>query len=154
MNILIDKEGIMKKFLTLTMLAAFTLVAANTALAGPECPQPRKTPAAPANIAGKDETGKADAANGKMLYEKTAKPMACKNCHGDNGDGAGKLGAALKPKPRNFACADTMKDISAGQMFHIIKNGSPGTGMAPHGKTLKDDEIWDVVKYIRSTWVR
>jgi mono/diheme cytochrome c family protein len=47
-----------------------------------------------------------------------------------------------------------MKDISAGQMFWVIKNGSPGTGMAPHGKTLKDNEIWDVIKYIRSSWVK
>jgi mono/diheme cytochrome c family protein len=47
-----------------------------------------------------------------------------------------------------------MKDVSAGQMFHIIKSGSAGTGMVAHGKTLKDNEIWDVVKYIRSTFVK
>jgi mono/diheme cytochrome c family protein len=47
-----------------------------------------------------------------------------------------------------------MKKVSAGQMFHIIKNGSKGTGMVAHKKTLKDKEIWDVVKYIRSTWVK
>ncbi|HIE80381.1 MAG TPA: c-type cytochrome, partial [Nitrospinaceae bacterium] len=51
-------------------------------------------------------------------------------------------------------CSDTMKDVSAGQMFWIIKNGSPGTGMVAHKKTLKDKEIWDVVKYIRQSWVR
>ena len=101
-----------------------------------------------------DKTGKADAAKGKAIYNKTAKPMACKMCHGDKGDGGGKLGAALKPKPRNFACAETMKKVSAGQMFHIIKNGSKGTGMVAHKKTLKDKQIWDVVKYIRSTWVK
>jgi mono/diheme cytochrome c family protein len=144
----------MKKLMTLTLLAAFTLFAVNSAQAGAECPQPRKTKVAPSNVAKLDKTGGADVANGKKLYEKTAKPMACKNCHGDKGDGAGKLGAALKPKPRNFTCAETMKDISAGQMFWVIKNGSPGTGMAPHGKTLKDNEIWDVIKYIRSSWVK
>ena len=63
-------------------------------------------------------------------------------------------GKALKPIPRNFTCSDTMKDVSAGQMFWIIKNGSPGTGMVAHKKTLKDKEIWDVVKYIRQSWVR
>jgi len=99
-------------------------------------------------------TAKADAANGKLIYTKKAKPMACKMCHGDKGDGGGKLGGALKPAPRNFSCAATMKKVSAGQMFHIIKNGSKGTGMVAHGKTLKDKEIWDVVKYIRSTWVK
>ena len=80
--------------------------------------------------------------------------MACKMCHGDKGDGGGKLGKALKPRPRNFTCAATMKKVSAGQMFYIIKNGSKGTGMVAHKKTLKDKEIWDVVKYIRTTFVK
>jgi mono/diheme cytochrome c family protein len=39
-------------------------------------------------------------------------------------------------------------------MFHIIKNGSKGTGMVAHGKTLKDKQIWDVVKFVRSEWVK
>ena len=50
--------------------------------------------------------------------------------------------------------AATMKKVSAGQMFHIIKNGSKGTGMVAHGKTLKDKEIWDVIKYIRTTFMK
>ncbi len=144
----------MKKAIVMTILALFTLFAVGSAYAGGKCPQPRKTKAAPANVAKMDKTGKADAAKGKAIYNKTAKPMACKMCHGDKGDGGGKLGAALKPKPRNFTCAETMKKVSAGQMFHIIKNGSKGTGMVAHKKTLKDDQIWDVVKYIKSTWIK
>jgi hypothetical protein len=46
-----------------------------------------------------------------------------------------------------------MEDVSAGQMFWVIKNGSTGTGMMAHKKTLKDKDIWDVVKYIRSTFM-
>lgn len=130
-------------------IASLTFVASSWAA----CPQPRKTKSAPSNIASKDMTAKASAANGKKLYNKTAKPLACKMCHGDKGDGMGKLGKALKPNPRNFTCAETMKDVSAGQMFWVIKNGSAGTGMAAHGKTLKDKEIWDVVKYVRESWV-
>jgi len=144
----------MKKAMSMAILALFTLVAVGSAYAGGKCPQPRKTKSAPANVVKMDKTAKADAAKGKLIYTKTSKPMACKMCHGAEGDGAGKLGAALKPKPRNFACAETMKKVSAGQMFHIIKNGSKGTGMVAHKKTLKDKQIWDVVKYIRSTWVK
>lgn len=117
------------------------------------CPQPRKTKSAPANIAKMDKTGRANLENGKKIYTKAAKPMACKQCHGDKGNGKGKLGAVLKPNPRNFTCNETMKDISVGQMFWIIKNGSAGTGMAGHKKTLKDKEIWDVVKYIHTTFM-
>jgi len=144
----------MKKTVAITILMLFTWFVAGMAYAGDQCPQPRKTKSAPANIAGMDETGSADAENGKMIYTKTAKPMACKMCHGDKGDGGGKLGAALKPAPRNFACSETMKDVSAGQMFWIIKNGSAGTGMVAHGKTMSDKEIWDVVKYVRSAYVK
>ena len=141
----------MKRYGIILVAAIVSLAFTNSSWA--DCPQPRKTRSAPANIASKDMTGQANAANGKKLYTKTAKPLACKMCHGDKGDGMGKLGKALNPKPRNFTCSETMKDISAGQMFWIVKNGSAGTGMAAHGKTLKDKEIWDVVKYIRETWV-
>ena len=144
----------MKKALILSVMVIFSLVAVGSVFAKTKCPQPRKTKAAPGSIAKKDKTKKANAKNGKKIFMKTAKPMACKMCHGVKGDGGGKLGAALKPKPRNFTCKATMKKVSAGQMFYIIKNGSKGTGMVAHGKTLKDKEIWDVIKYIRSSWVK
>ena len=144
----------MKKALIFSVIVIFSLFAFSSAFAGGNCPQPRKTKAAPGSVTKKDKTGSADVVNGKNLYHKAAKPMACKMCHGEKGDGGGQLGKALKPKPRNFTCSETMKKVSAGQMFHIIKNGSYGTGMAAHGKTLKDKEIWDVIKYIRSTFVK
>ena len=138
----------MKKTIVVTILALFTWFAVGTAYAAGKCPQPRKTKSAPANFAKLDKTGSADLANGKLIYTKKSKPMACKMCHGDKGDGAGKLGAALKPKPRNFLCSETMKKVSPGQMFWIIKNGSPATGM-PAYQFLSGDEIWKLILYIR-----
>jgi len=143
----------MKKALILGLMVVFSLFAVSSAFAG-KCPQPRKTKSAPSGTAKMDKTAKADAAKGKAIYMKKAKPMACQMCHGKKGDGGGKLGKALKPSPRDFTCAATMKKVSAGQMFWIIKNGSKGTGMVAHKKTLKDKEIWDVVKYVRSTFVK
>ncbi len=143
----------MKKALILGVMVVFSLFAVSSAFAG-KCPQPRKTKSAPAGTARTDKTAKANAANGEKIYMKKAKPMACQMCHGKKGDGGGKLGKALKPSPRDFTCAATMKKVSAGQMFYIIKNGSKGTGMVAHKKTLKDKEIWDVVKYVRSTFVK
>ena len=143
----------MKKALILGVMVVFSLFTVSSAFAG-KCPQPRKTKKAPGAISKKDMTAKANVANGKKIYLKTAKPMACSMCHGKKGDGGGKLGKALKPSPRDFTCAATMKKVSAGQMFYIIKNGSKGTGMVAHKKTLKDKEIWDVVKYVRSTFVK
>ena len=138
----------MKKII-LFIIVIFTLAVVNSAYAV-KCPEPRKTKSAPASFVKIKDVVNADKANGKKLFNKTAKPIACKMCHGKTGAGDGKLGKILKPYPRNFTCKATMKKVSAGQMFWIIKNGSKGTGMVAHKKTLKDKEIWDVIKYIRT----
>ena len=135
----------MKKHFILFIVIIFTLAMVSSAYA--KCPEPRKTKSAPMV---QDKTKKANKVNGKILFNKTAKPIACKMCHGKTGAGNGKLGKVLKPSPRNFTCNATMFKISAGQMFWIIKNGSKGTGMVAHKKTLKDKEIWDIIKYIRT----
>ena len=135
----------MKKHFILFITIIFTLAMVSSAYA--KCPEPRKTKSAPMV---QDKTKKANKVNGKILFNKTAKPIACKMCHGKTGAGNGKLGKVLKPRPRNFTCKETMKEVSAGQMFWIIKNGSKGTGMVAHKKTLKDKEIWDIIKYIRT----
>ena len=138
----------MKKFI-LFIIVIFTLALVSSAYAV-KCPEPRKTKSAPVSFVKIKGVVNADKANGKKLFNKTAKPIACKMCHGKTGAGDGKLGKVLKPHPRNFTCKATMKKISAGQMFWIIKNGSKGTGMVAHKKTLKDKEIWDIIKYIRT----
>ncbi len=139
----------MRKFALSIAFIVLSLFLVNTAFAGLKCPQPRKTKSAPSGTFKMDKTKRANAKKGKAIFQKTAKPMACKMCHGKKGGGDGKLGKALKPAPRDFTCAKTMKKVSAGQMFWIIKNGSKGTGMVAHKKTLKDKDIWNVIKYIR-----
>jgi len=42
-----------------------------------------------------------------------------------------------------------MQDSPDGQLFWIVKNGSPGTGMMSFA-ALPDDEVWQVIRYIRS----
>ncbi len=151
-------RGFEIKVITLFMalaLAGFGF--SNPAWAGGDkgpCPQVRKTKSAPANLVKASIPASASVEAGKKIFEKSAKPMACKMCHGSEGKGNGKLGKALNPRPRNFTCSDTMKHVSSGQMFWIIKNGSKGTGMVAHGKTLKDRQIWDVVKYIDTQFVK
>ena len=144
----------MKKSMIFTSTLIFVLLMAASSYARGICPQPRNTKAAPSHIAKMSIPANADAKAGKKIFQKTSKPMACKMCHGSKGEGDGKLGGALKPIPRNFACSDTMANVSPGQMFWIIKKGSPGTGMIAHGKTLKDKDIWNVIKYIRTEFVK
>ncbi|MBM4127472.1 MAG: c-type cytochrome [Nitrospira sp.] len=119
---------------------------------GSACTQPRKTAKAPDEFLAKTNPLAASSgamAAGKTLFLKTAQPVACVMCHGEQGDGKGLMGAALVPPPRNFTCGAMMKDIPDGQLFWIIKNGSPGTGMMPFAG-LPDEQVWQLVHYIRS----
>jgi mono/diheme cytochrome c family protein len=117
-----------------------------------DCPQKRNTKAVSFKYKNKKNPLKPTSANlkaGEALYQKKAKPMACQLCHGKHGDGKGPGGAGIKPAPRNFTCSATMKDISDGQLFGIIKGGSPGTAMLGF-KSLKDEQVWQLIHYIRS----
>ncbi|HBH80414.1 MAG TPA: cytochrome C, partial [Nitrospira sp.] len=86
---------------------------------------------------------------GKELFLRTAQPIACVMCHGEQGDGKGLMGGALVPPPRNFTCGEMMSEIPDGQLFWIIKNGSPGTGMTAFGG-MPDEQVWQLIHYIRS----
>ena len=68
----------MKKQFVLFIAAIFTFAMVSSAYAAKkaECPQPRKTKSAPASTAKQDKTKKANKANGKKIYHKTAKTMA------------------------------------------------------------------------------
>ncbi|MDH3256344.1 MAG: c-type cytochrome [Nitrospinota bacterium] len=117
-----------------------------------ECPQPRKTQVAPPTFLNKKNPLRKEPRHikkGKVLAHIKAKPVACKQCHGMLGDGNGSMGNLLNPKPRNFTCKETMKEISDGQLFWIIKNGSEGTSMPPY-KHLSDEKVWQLIHYIRS----
>ena len=61
-----------------------------------------------------------------------------------SGDGQGPMGAALNPHPRNFTCGETMNDLPDGQLFWIIKKGSPGTGMMAFSG-MPDNQIWQLI---------
>lgn len=115
------------------------------------CPQIRKTVPAPDNFLKQSnpiEKNRENLYAGESLFQVEAQPTACKICHGVAGNGLGIMAQGLNPPPRNFACRSTMESISDGQLFWVIRNGSPGTGM-PEFKNLKDHEIWKLVHYIR-----
>lgn len=63
--------------------------------------------------------------------------------------GNGSLASRFDPRPRNFACRQTVNGIPDGQLHWIIANGSPATAMPSNG-FLDDGEIWQLVIYLRS----
>ncbi len=120
--------------------------------ASSNCIQKRKTKKAPASYLKRKNPLPDTEANiqaGKKLFMKEAKPVACMMCHGKKGNGKGPGAGGMNPRPRNFTCSPMMNDIPDGQLFWIVKNGSPGTGMMAFRK-LKDKQIWKLVHYIRT----
>ena len=116
------------------------------------CPQVRFTASAPDEFLRLKNPLKPDSINlfaGESLFHTDAQPTACKMCHGSAGNGMGMMAPGLNPPPRNFSCSETMKNISDGQMFWVVKNGSPGTGMVAY-KSLSDKQIWQIILYLRT----
>lgn len=78
----------------------------------------------------------------------------CASCHGAKGHGDGPAGAALNPKPRNFADAAWQGSVDDAHIAKVIKDGGTSVGlsplMAPWGSVLSDDEIKAMVAKIRS----
>ena len=119
---------------------------------GSTCVQPRKTAQAPADFLTKANplpSSSGSITAGKELFLKGAQPVACVMCHGELGDGKGLMGTAFVPPPRNFTCGAMMRNLPDGQLFWIIKNGSPGTGMMAF-PGLPDEQVWQLIHYIRS----
>jgi mono/diheme cytochrome c family protein len=85
---------------------------------------------------------------GKALYEGKA---FCVACHGKDGKG---LGTDLDLKgrlPRDFTDRSWQAVRTDGELIWILKNGSPGTDMAPFiPLVLTEEEAWQVVLYVRS----
>ena len=96
-----------------------------------------------------DEIPKPVLAAGKMLYEKN-----CADCHGKHGEGRDP---AAPPLAGNRAV--TMNSAVDPIRMVLFGGYSPGTagnprpfGMPPYSLTLSDEEIAEVLIYVRSSW--
>ncbi|MCS6292582.1 MAG: cytochrome c [Nitrospira sp.] len=88
-------------------------------------------------------------AKGKTLYEGKGQ---CALCHGVSGKGDGPAAHmhGIHP-PRNFSDCTFQKEREDGELFWVIKNGSPNTGMISLiPSMLTEDEGWKIVAYLRT----
>jgi mono/diheme cytochrome c family protein len=85
-----------------------------------------------------------DPKNGRAIYEKH-----CIRCHGVAGKGDGVDGASLVVPPANFQSQRSREKPD----FELLITISHGIAYSPmHGwrGRLSEDEMWDVISYIRT----
>ena len=83
-----------------------------------------------------------DAVTGREIYTNT-----CIRCHGIDGKGA--MGLQLVPKPADLTSDAIQRRLDAS-LFKRIHDGKPNTAMGAWSTALSDDEIWDVLAYVRT----
>jgi len=90
-----------------------------------------------------------DAANGEAQYQ-----IYCASCHGARGAGDGPVGQNLEPKPVRHDDGAYMNALDNAHLFKVIDEGGPAVGksplMAPWGGSLSEEQIWDVIAFVRS----
>ena len=109
-------------------------------------PQAAELPPAAGEV---DPAASDPVARGKMHYA-----LLCATCHGEDGCTPGPGAAGLDPQPAKHCDGNYMNALSDDHIFKVIKEGGASVGksplMAPWGGTLSDDDIRDVMAYIRS----
>ena len=74
----------------------------------------------------------------------------CVTCHGPNADGRGRAAKLYDPAPANLRTSDK----NEAYMKLIVRNGGKALArsefMPPWGEELTDEQIGDVVAYLRS----
>lgn len=98
-------------------------------------------PTVPAEYVGKSGTG--DAAAEKEVYT-----VFCESCHGSKGDGNGPTGQALDPQPPKLK--ELVPLVGNDYLFWRINTGVPGSSMVAWAGVLTEQQIWDVIAYIRT----
>lgn len=88
-------------------------------------------------------------AKGKEFFAKH-----CAACHGPAGKGDSPAAAALNPKPTDLTNKTYMSGLKDEYLFDLVKKGGAAVGKSPlippFGSKLKDEEIRDVIAYLRT----
>jgi mono/diheme cytochrome c family protein len=85
----------------------------------------------------------ADADKGRPLYEKY-----CLLCHGPEGRGDGPVGLHANPPAANFHSPESKRKSDAA-LLQSIQQGHPETAMASWRGALSEEQINDIIAYIR-----
>ncbi|MBH0196166.1 MAG: cytochrome c [Nitrospira sp.] len=86
-----------------------------------------------------------DSVSGREIYVNT-----CIRCHGI--DGTGVQSIRLVPSPADLSSPAVQNRLD-GTLFRRIHEGKPNTAMGAWKHALSDEEIWDVLAYVRTLGV-
>jgi mono/diheme cytochrome c family protein len=106
---------------------------------------PYRIPAAEYDLAGETVKNPYDLsdefiAEGKVLYGKF-----CQQCHGENGQAAGKVGEVFLGVPAYNV--GRVAELTEGHIFHTITHGRGRMGA--HGSQIQIEDRWKIVSYVQ-----
>jgi mono/diheme cytochrome c family protein len=84
---------------------------------------------------------------GEKLYQQN-----CASCHGVTGLGNGPAGATLNPPPSNIALLTKMPMATDGYLDWTIAEGGVqlGTAMPAYKGVLNENQIWEIITFLRT----
>ena len=87
--------------------------------------------------------GVASVLRGEPIYARH-----CSSCHGPYGTGDGDLADSLPKRPPNLVASLAAR--REGDLLWTVARGVPGTPMPGSGWFLSEDQMWDVLSYMRA----
>lgn len=99
-------------------------------------------------------TGSASSQSGDVARGEATYKELCAKCHGPSGKGNGKEAATLETKPKDLTDCARMVKFADLDLFRVVKNGGPALDlskdMPSYSEAMDDDEIYDVIAFVRS----
>lgn len=134
----------MRYLLFLLCLGTLNLSACAGGIASPPANESPPLDSVPEEYAGMtNPLGQAAAAQGAELFQSN-----CAMCHGAEGRGDGPAGQSLEPPPGNLA--QVQAGAADDYLYWRIHAGKPGTAMLAWRNILTEEQIWQLVSFIRT----
>jgi mono/diheme cytochrome c family protein len=103
--------------------------------------------ASPAPVTTVSHTQAADSET-QLIYRES-----CSVCHGDDGKGAVWGQNSLSTTPRDFTTEQASIELTRDRMIMSVTHGRPGTPMPGFGSQLDDQQVANIVDYIRTRFM-